>query len=169
VHQHQPSGFTDVGLAVSSLDELQLLVVEVAGHRCGLPLEAVVEIHPAVHLGPLPDAPDVVVGLVNRRGTAVPVLSLRRRLGLAGRALHADDHLVVLQLADRQVGLLLDAAIEVLAVPVVEIDAAATTSAAHSRGAAVLTDGLLVIVDLSTFLSPDEAVVLDQSLAAADA
>lgn len=164
---YQPGDPFEVGLPVS--EQLQLLVVEVAGHRCGLPVEAVVEIHPAVGLGSLPDAPEVVVGLVNRRGTAVPVLSLRRRLGLAARALRTDDHLVVLRLPDRQVALLLDAAIEVRTVPVADIDAAATTDAVHSRGAAVLEDGLLVVVDLASFLSPDEAGALDRSLAAANA
>jgi purine-binding chemotaxis protein CheW len=168
VRQSQLTG-PDVGLPVPAPDQLQLLVVEVAGHRCGLPVEAVVEIHPAVDLASLPDAPELVVGLVNRRGTAVPVLSLRRRLRLAARALQADDHLVVVQLPDRQVALLVDAAVEVLSVAVVDIDAAATTGAVHSCGAAVLEDGLLIVVDLTSFLSPDETGTLDRSLAAANA
>jgi purine-binding chemotaxis protein CheW len=163
---HLPPTSSDVGLPGPAL---QLLVVEVAGHRCGLSVEAVVEIHPAVDLGLLPDAPEVVVGLVNRRGTAVPVLSLRRRLRLAARVLQTDDHLVVLQLRARQVALLVDAALEVRTLPVVDLDTAATAGAVHSRGAAVLEDGLLVVVDLATFLSPDETGALDRSLAAANA
>ena len=164
---YQPTGACEVGLPMA--EQLQLLLVEASGHPCGLPIEAVVEIHPAVHLSALPDAPSVVVGLVNRRGTAVPVLCLRRRLGLAARALHADDHLVVLQLADRQVGLLVDAAVEVLSVPAGDVDAAATADATHSCGAAALGDGLLVVVDLATFLSPAEAEALDESLVAVGA
>lgn len=164
---YQSTGVCEVGLPMS--EQLQLLVVEASGHPCGLPIEAVVEIHPAVQLSALPDAPSVVVGLVNRRGTAVPVLSLRRRLALPARALHADDHLVVLQLADRQVGLLVDAAVEVVSVPAADVDAAATADATHTRGAAALEEGLLVVVDLATFLSPTESQALDQSLAAVHA
>lgn len=145
--------------------EWQLLVVEVAGHRCGLPLEAVVEIHPAVELIPLPGAPDVVLGLVNRRGNALPVMSLRRRWGLPHRLLQAGDHLVVLQLPHRQVGLLVDAAAELITVPVVDVDTAASTGAAHSLGVAVQRDDLLVVVDLSAFLSSAEAASLDELLA----
>lgn len=145
--------------------ERQLLVVEVAGHRCGLPLDAVVEIHPAVELVPLPDAPDVVVGLVNRRGSALAVLSLRRRLGLPDRLLQEDDHLVVVHLADREVGLLVDVAAELAAVPVADIDSAVATGAVHTQGVAVQRDRLLVVVDLSAFLSLAEAALLEHSLA----
>lgn len=144
--------------------ERQLLVVEVAGHRCGLPLDAVVEIHPAVELVPLPDAPDVVVGLVNRRGSPLAVLSLRRRLGLPDRLLQEDDHLVVVRVPDRDVALLVDVAAELAAVPVVDIDRAAATGAVHARGVAVQRDRLLVVVDLSAFLSLAEAARLEHSL-----
>lgn len=153
------------GAPVDPTDDVRLLVVEAAGHRCGLAVAAVVEIHAAVRLAGLPDAPEVVVGLVNRRGSPMPVLSLRHRLGLAPREVRLDDHLVVVQLADRQVGLLTDAAVEVLSVPAADVDALATTGAAYSSGVAVLPDGLLVVVDLSAFLSAAEAVALDQCLA----
>lgn len=142
----------------------QLLVVEVAGHRCGLPAAAVVEIHPAVQLVPLPDAPEVVVGLVNRHGRALPVLDLRRRLGLPARPTRLDDHLVVLRLPDRVVALQVDAAVDVLAVADAAIDEAVTAQAARSGGAALLDDGLLVVLDLAAFLSGDETVALEAAL-----
>ena len=169
VLEQQPTVPPDVGLPVPAPGELPLLVVEAAGHRCGLPVDAVVQIHPAVSLSRLPDAPPVVVGLMNRRGTPVPVLSLRRRLGLADRQLQVDDHLVVLRLPERPVALLVDVAVDVRSVRVADVDDAAATDAAHSRGVAVLGDGLVVVVDLSSFLSAAEGAALDQSLAAASA
>lgn len=140
----------------------ELLVVEVAGHRCGLPLDAVVEIHPAVLLVPLPGAPEVVLGLVNRRGQALPVLDLRRRLGLPVRPTRLDDRLVVLRLPDRQLALQVDAALDVMTAP--SVDETVMAHASRSGGAAVLTDGLLVVLDLAAFLSSDEAVALDDAL-----
>lgn len=150
-------------------DRLHLLVVQAAGHPCGLPLDAVVEVHQAVRLASLPDAPHVVVGLVNRRGAALPVLSLRRRLGLPDRGLRVDDHLVVLQLHERPVALLVDAAADVLTVAVADVDSAAATGAAHTRGVVVLPDGLVVIADLSSFLSFEEDAALEHCVSAAGA
>lgn len=144
----------------------QLLCVEVHGHRCALPLDAVVEIHAAVQLAALPDAPEVVVGLVNRRGSALAVLSLRERLGLASRPVQVDDRLVVLQLPDRQVALLVDAAVDVVAVPAGDIDTAvgAAAHAVRSQGVAVLADGLLVVLDVAAFLTSRESALLEEAL-----
>lgn len=143
-----------------------LLIVDVAGHRCALPADVVVEIHPAVQLSPLPDAPEVVLGLLNRRGRPVPVLDLRRRLGLPPRSLGVDDHLVVVQLLDRQMALLVDAALDTVDVPTDAINTAvATTSdAVLSQGVAVLPHGLLVVLDITTFLTSDVAAELDAAL-----
>lgn len=143
-----------------------LLVVRVGEHRCGLPVESVVELHPAVALTPLPDAPDVVIGLVNRRGTVLPVLSLRRRLGLPRQPLRGSDCLVVLVLAYGHVALLVDAAVDMLAVREADIaeNTPASADAAYTRGVAVLPDGLLAVADLEAFLSPSEAAALGEAI-----
>lgn len=144
----------------------QLLCVEVAGHRCALPVDVVVEIHPAVQLAPLPDAPEVVIGLVNRRGVPTAVLDLRRRLGLPARPLQLEDRLVVVRLPTRAVALLVDAAVDVLTVPAAAVDQAVAraSDAVRSQGVAVLADGLLVVLDVATFLSSHEASALDEAM-----
>lgn len=146
---------------------MSLLVVEVHGHRCGLPVEAVVEIHPAVQLVGLPDAPEVVVGLMNRRGRALPVLDLRRRLGLPTRPIRPDDRLVVLSVRGRSLALQVDAAVDVLTAPTSALDEAAAEEAVRTQGVAVLPDGLLVVLDMATFLSSGEAAALEAALARA--
>lgn len=152
-------------------EDLHLLRVDVAGTSCALPLDLVLEIHAAVALTPLPDAPEVVVGLVNRRGRPLPVLDLRRRLGLPSRAVQVEDRLVVLQLPDRDVALLVDAAVDVLEVPAAAVDEAVvrSTEALRSSGVAVLPDGLLVVLDAPAFLSSCEEEALASALAAAPA
>lgn len=153
----------------SAVPLLELLVVEVHGHRCGLPVESVLEIHPAVQLVALPDAPDVIVGLMNRRGRALPVLDLRRRLGLPSRPIRPDDRLVVLSVPGRELALQVDTAVDVVTVPESALDEAASEEAVRSQGVAVLPDGLLVVLDMATFLSPGESAVLEAALARAAA
>ena len=145
---------------------LQLLCVGVAGRRCGVPTDVVVEVHPAVQLAPLPDAPPAIVGIVNRRGSALPVLDLRRRLGLPTRQVQLDDRLVVLQAAARDIGLLVDAAVDVIDVPGESVDRAiaSATDSFLSEGVALLADGLLVVLDVDAFLSSDDVVTLEQAL-----
>lgn len=153
-------------MSTDTAGTLQLLCVAVATHRCALPIEVVGEIHPAVELVALPDAPEVVVGLANRRGSPVPVLDLRHRLGLPTRPLQAEDHLVVVDLPTHQVALLVDAALEVITVDASAVDEAVTRSAdaVRSSGVVVLHDGLAVVLDVATFLSCEESSALDEAL-----
>ena len=160
------TGDASAEASAATARELQLLCVDVAGNRCALPVDAVVEIHPAVQLVPLLDAPEVVVGMVNRRGRALPVLDLRRRLGLPPRPLQAADRLVVLRLPDRDVAMVVDAAVDVVTVEAETIDTAVarSTEAVRTQGVAVLPDGLLVVLDVAAFLSCTESAELDEAL-----
>ena len=61
-----------------------LVVFRLDGQRYGLPLSRVQEIQQIVALADLPDRTSSVVGMVNVRGTMMPVVDLRLRLGLPG-------------------------------------------------------------------------------------
>lgn len=142
-----------------------LLACEVAGRRLALRAAEVREVVRAVAVAPLPRAPDVVDGLINLRGEPVPVLDVRRRFGLAASEVLPGQHFVVARAGARTVALRVDRALELLEVPEEAIRSAepAVSGAEGVEGIAVLPDGLLVIHDLTRFLSPDDAAALDEA------
>src|SRR5205085_8492167 len=95
-------------------ERFDVLVFEVAGRRFGLPAAVVREVLRAVALTPLPKAPAVVEGLVNVRGTLVPVLDVRGRFGLPAKPLAPTDHLIVARAGGRLVALRVDHAHDLL-------------------------------------------------------
>lgn len=148
--------------------EFSVLVVEMGDLRCGFPAADVVELHPVVATSPLPGAPSVVDGVVDVRGSVVPVLDVRTRLGLPAREPVVTDHLVVSRVGPRTVALRVDRAVELTAIPGSSIDSAEDLPyGRHLSGVARLTDGLVLIHDLASFLSDDEAAALDGALQAA--
>lgn len=160
----QPSGPPS-----SSGHDLALVVVEVDGVRCGLPAIDVVELHPVVRITPLPRAPHVVEGVINVRGSLVTVINLRARLGLRQRPPLVGDHLVMVRVGARTVALRVDRAVEMVTVDSVRIESAlGVDGACHVSAVAKLDDGLLVIHDVETFLSADEAVALEVAVAEAE-
>ena len=145
-----------------------LLVALVAGHRLGLPLGAVVQLLPMVWVTPLPQAPPVVEGVIDVRGSVVPVLDLRARLGAERRPAVPGDRLVLASLKERLVALRVDHVEELVDVPSLELQGAADLAPDGSAvGVARLEDGLLVVHDLGRFLAADEVIQLDRALAAA--
>lgn len=145
--------------------DLAVLTVEVGGLRCGLPLNDVVELHPVVASVPLPGAPSVVDGAIDVRGSVVAVLDFRTRLGLPARQPILSDHLVVSRVGPRTVALRVDRALDLADIPRSSIDSAEDLAGGgHLMGVARMSDGLVLIHDLATFLSPDEADALDHAL-----
>lgn len=82
----------------------------------------------------VPGTPDWVAGVVQIRGQVVPVVDLRARLGLPRAAPALDQRVVVLQVAGRAVGLLVDAAREVLRIAPEQVRPAPGLVAAREGG-----------------------------------
>ncbi len=61
----------------------------------------------------IPHAPDVVLGVTDHRGQVVPVVDLRRRFGLEPSARTRRTKWIIVELAGRAVGLVVDAVTDV--------------------------------------------------------
>lgn len=148
---------------------LSLLVFEIGGRTLALPSSCVVEIVRAVAVTPLPKAPAIVEGVINVRGAVVPVIDVRARLGAPPRPIAASDHFVLARAGDRLVALHVDQAQHLRAIDRAQVTPGERVGwgAEHLSGVAVLPNGLVVILDLETFLTADEARGLDHELAAA--
>lgn len=155
---------------MSLITQVELLVFELSGQRYGLSLSAVREVVRAVAITPLPGAPPVVEGAIDVRGRVVPVLDLRARFGLPPHALDPDQQLILARAGRRLVAVRADRVARLDSVPATAIEVATqvTPTLRHLAGVARLTDGLVLIHDLETFLSQAEAESLEDALAVAE-
>jgi chemotaxis signal transduction protein len=102
---------------------MRILVFDIDGRRFGLDASGVREVLPAATLTLLPNLPPGVQGVLDVRGTAVPIIGVRRTLGLEERPLHSTDHLVIAHTRGRTVGLHVDHAIEIVSIDPAALDA----------------------------------------------
>jgi purine-binding chemotaxis protein CheW len=119
-----------------------------------------------VEVSPLPKAPPITLGVINYHGMVIPVLDIRRRFSFPPRDYGLKAHLLVARTSRRTLAVPVD---EVLGVK--EVAEVAVTSPevilpgiGHVAGIVSLTDGLLFIHDLATFLSLDEEQRLTEAL-----
>ena len=148
-----------------------LLRFEVGETRFALRTPLVRELARAVPIVPLPAAPPVIEGVVNLRGTIVPILDLRARFSLGARPLDPGDHLVFADAGSRVVGFRVDRALDIVYVSEDRVEAArsVTPAAEYIEGFAKLDDGLVLIHDPASFLSRAESAKLDEALGASAA
>lgn len=147
-----------------------LLTFAVENNRLALMARDVQEVVRAVATAPLPGAPEPVVGVINVRGTLVPVLDIRARFGWTTTPLALEQHFILARAGPRLVALWVDRALELLEVATEAITAPdeVVPGARYVGGVVRLADGVLVIHDLARFLSLDEAHELDSVLATAE-
>lgn len=143
-----------------------LVIFCLGGHRYALRLLVVERILRSVEIAPLPQAPAIVLGVVNVEGRLVPAVDVRRRFRLPPRELGLSDHLILAHTARRPVIVIADAVLGVIerdGAGVVAADAIAP-GLGYVEGVLKLEDGLIFIHDLNTFLSLDEEQQLEDSL-----
>ena len=64
----------------------------------------------------MPFAADYIKGVINLRGSVLPVIDLKKRLGLADAPYTEDTRVVTVTIGDLHVGMLVDAVTEVLTI-----------------------------------------------------
>lgn len=138
------------------------------GQRYALPLDRVDQVLPMVWVSALPEAPAIVMGVVNLHGYIVPVLDIRCRFGLPPRAWGLTAQLIVVQLTRYRVALPVDEVVGVMAARVTVVPWSSWLPAdIHPlTGIVSLADDLLFVCNLDAFLSGDEQQQLTVALEA---
>ncbi|CAN5899649.1 chemotaxis protein CheW [soil metagenome] len=141
-----------------------LLLTQLSDTRIGFSASAVREIVRSVAIAPLSSAPAVIEGAINLRGAVIPVVDVRRRLGMPARANTPDQFLVILETSDRLIAVRVDDVADVVEIPAGDIQTSAALSPALQQlaGVAATSDGALVIYDADAFLTQAERAVLDE-------
>jgi purine-binding chemotaxis protein CheW len=144
----------------------QLVVWTLDAQRYALPLPVVERVVRAVATTPLPDAPVVILGVIDMHAQLMPVVNMRLRLHLPPREVALTDLLVVARGARRELAFFVDAVPGVIDRPP---DTLPTNAVAAGDGCIAgivrLPDGIVLIHDLDRLLSLDEERTLDVALA----
>ena len=148
---------TDIEL---SHDAREFITFEVAGMDYCIEIAAVREIRGWSTTTPLPHAPDYFMGVINLRGSVLPVIDLARRLGQPASTPSARHAVIVLQMDDRTVGLLVDAVADILAIDDEHIEAIPSSASEKARsfvtGIISTDDKMIRVLGLDTIIPDSE-------------
>ncbi|WP_029734163.1 chemotaxis protein CheW [Deferrisoma camini] len=115
-------------------EELQFVVFQLAGQEYGVGIEWVQEIiWVPDQMSHVPKAPEFIEGMVNLRGTVLPVVDMRARFGLERMERNDRQRILVLNLDGTRTGFVVDAMSEVLRVPARAVEEAPRLSEDQAR------------------------------------
>jgi purine-binding chemotaxis protein CheW len=120
---------------VKNMDEdEQVVVFRLGKEEFGVPIANVEEIvRVPEELTRVPKTPAFVEGVINLRGTVLPVLDLRLRMGMKQVDRSDRQRIMVFMIAKLRTGFIVDQVAEVLKIPKVSIEAAPTLSNEQGR------------------------------------
>lgn len=151
--------------------ETQYLTVNLAHEEYGVDILAVREIRGWTPVTRIPQSPHYVLGVLNLRGAIVPVIDLRLRFGLSREEYNATTVTVIITVAGRQFGIVVDAVSDVLDVaddamrPVP--DMGTTVDTEYLKGLTSIGDRMVLLLDADKLLQPQDAQMLEAALNAA--
>ena len=119
---------------VSSVDEeeqvtaMQVVAFKLRDEEYGVNIFQVQEIHNLVDITRVPFAATFIKGVINQRGSVMPVIDLKKRLGIEETPYTETTRIVTVIVGDLQVGMLVDAVTEVLTIRTKLVDPKKTVS-----------------------------------------
>lgn len=144
---------------VQNTSELELLSFRLAEEEYSVDIMSVREIRGWTRATPLPHAPPHVRGVINLRGTVLPVVDLSVRLGMEPVVGDARNVIIVVQVGNQTAGLLVNAVSDIIALPRSELQTPPelAADAAHSFiEALTIVDGRMIRVLHLAAVLPDE-------------
>lgn len=146
------------GTSPATGDRRQFVVFSLDDQHYGLDIMSVREIRMMQQITYLPGAPAYVSGVINLRGSIVPVCDLRARFNAGKTAVSPGHAIVIVSIDNRAIGLLVDEVLDILSVQesdVCEVPEAPGTRCNHFfSGLATGPSGLMIILDLQRVLAP---------------
>ncbi|MCI0412198.1 chemotaxis protein CheW [bacterium] len=140
-------------------DSLQFVAFRIGTQQFAVEIHRVTEVISYCEITPIPGAPPFIEGMIDLRGQLVPVLDMRKRLGLAAIHNTMQTRILILRMNRQKIGLIVDEADQVYTIPV-EMIQPPPDGADFVIAVAKHQNLLLVILDLERLLSGEEQVNL---------
>ncbi len=139
--------------------EVQVVAFKLRKEEYGFNILNVQEIKGLTDITRVPFASDFIKGVINLRGSVLPVIDLKKRLGLQDTPYTDSTRIVIVKIDDIAVGMLVDAVSEVITLDAAHIDTSKTVDNETARfimGIGKSDDRLIIMLNLTEIIGITE-------------
>ena len=149
--------------------DIQVVGFRIGSETFGVRISNVREIVRVPEITSVPNAPDYLEGVINLRGKIIPVMDLRKRFGQMEIQPDKKNRILVVDFEGKLVGLIVNAASEVLKIPPSEIETPGSMlqegEAGFVTGVGKLNGRLIILIDLHKLFQKGEWKRLEEAAA----
>ncbi len=144
---------------------LQVVSFRLAQEEYAIEITRVQEIILIGEVTSLPQTPPYIKGVINLRSTVIPIVDLRLRFGLPLEEVTDETRIMVVNVAGKTIGLIVDAVSEVLRIAQEQISPPPPTVAGLEQnylvGLAKLDERLLILLDIEQIILEEDQSELE--------
>lgn len=138
-------------------EEFQLVAFKLNREEYGVSILYVQEIKRLTDITRVPYTPDFIKGVINLRGSVLPVIDLKKRLGLAEEPYSEDTRIIIVKIEDISIGMIVDAVTEVLEINPDHIEAPGAVVDGNGEnnfisGVGNVDDRLIIMLNLNEII-----------------
>ncbi len=150
----------------------ELLTFFLAGEEYGVDILRVQEIKGWDSVTNIPNTPEYIRGVINIRGSIVPIIDMRLRFNLEKKEYDATTVVIVLNVkgksgkTDRTMGVVVDAVSDVYNIPIDDVKASPDFGTAVDTefvtGLATIDQKMIIVLDIDHMLNAAELAVIEK-------
>lgn len=148
---------------------IEALAFKLGDEEYGVDILKVQEIRGHDPVTRIANAPDFIKGVVNLRGIIVPIVDLRQRFHLDIRDNDQLTVVIVLNIANRVIGMVVDSVSDVIRIGPDDIRPAPRMGTAFDAnfllGLGTIDDRMLILIDIERLLSSEELGLIERAAA----
>mgnify|MGYP000912368738 FL=1 len=146
--------------------EQQLVVFSLDKEFYGLDIDSVEGIIKLQAITKMPNTPAYIEGVINLRGSVIPVIDLRKRFGLPTIETTPDTRIINVFLGSTKVGMIVDGVSEVIRIPDESVvpppSMISSVDTAFIRAIAKVDERMITLLDLSQILNRDQQAIVEK-------
>jgi len=134
------------------------LIFTIEKVRYAISVPAVERICSVVNITPLPKVPDILQGIIKMKGLIVPVINVRKRLGIPDREPELSDHMIILRTEKLTLAMPVDEVTGLMELDITDIEKKDNIfpGLKYIEGVIKSSPGIIIVHNPDEFLTPEE-------------
>ncbi len=137
-------------------DLMKIVIFRINEEDYGVDVSLVNSIERMTDVTRVPNVNDYIIGVMNLRGSVIPLIDLRKRFGLPLEAYNEDTRIIVLSVGEIEVGIVVDSCSDVTDIKRSEIEPPPTVvggiESTYIQGVTKMDRRLIILLDMEKTL-----------------
>ncbi len=152
----------------ASINIKQVVTFSVDVEEYGIEILKVQEVVRLPDITKLPRAPHFIKGIIDLRGTVIPIIDLREKFGLMSKEYKSNTRVIIIEVEEKKIGMIVDNVSQVISTPESNIlpppsSMSKSNSERYIDGVVKIDKHFIILLNIDHIFSTEEVIQLEKT------